>query len=183
MQRRPRLRIAQRHPEHGLDHPQPLIKRGPGHVRPRRRQRLVPPGLKKRRQIADQPRPVQSVIRHQRPQLPVRERTHPRVVPQLVQQPSQPLIRQLRPRLEDPRVHRLRDLHERDLAPELDQHHSSGSRRRHQRRGQRPRIPPPQLDRQPGDPRQREFAHVSSHPRRRRRQRDPGRQHQLPAPQ
>ena len=108
-------------------------------MRPRRRQRLVPPSLKERSQIRHQPRPVHRVIANQRPQLPVSERPHPRIVPQLIQQSPQPLIRQLRPRLEDPRMHRLGELNKRDLAPELDQHQPGRGGGRHQRGWQRRR--------------------------------------------
>ena len=84
-------------------------------------------------------------------------------------------------RVDDPGVHRLGDLHERDLTLEGDQRQPAVDGGSHQNARQGTDVPPAQLHRQRADPRHGEVRSVASQQRRLGGQRDPGGQHQLTA--
>jgi hypothetical protein len=86
--------------------------------------------------------------------------------------------------VDDPGVHRLGDLHERDLALEGDQRQPAVRRRPHQDARQRPDVPAAELHRQRAHPRAARGSQVGGVAGQQRGfggQRDPGGEHQLAA--
>ena len=77
VQRGPRLRRLQAHPEDPLDEPQPRVEGGPGQVRPRRGRGLVAAFGQVGAEHLGQPGAVRQVVGDQRAEFPVDERGQP----------------------------------------------------------------------------------------------------------